>query len=186
MVISWRVRRVAQIIRSGGVVAYPTEAVWGLGCDPWNEAAVAQVLALKSRSPAKGLILIAQCIHQFDFLLRDLPQAWVNRLVGSWPGPNTWLVPHQGRLPVWVTGTHDTVALRVTAHPLARDLCALVGPLISTSANPAGRPAARSRLRVEQYFSHQLDAVLGGRLGGRRHPSMIRDAATGYVIRSAQ
>ena len=96
---------------------------------------------------------------------------------------NTWLVPHQERLPEWISGQHDTVALRVSDHPLVRALCRHTGPLVSTSANPAGRPAARSRLRVEQYFPRQLDKVLGGALGGRKNPSLIRDLRTGDVIR---
>lgn len=183
MVSHWRVQRVARVVRAGGVIAYPTEAVWGLGCDPWNEDAVYRLLALKERPMDKGLILIADNIRQFDFLLADLPQAWQDRLGGTWPGPNTWLVPHQERLPEWITGRHRSVALRVSDHPLVRELCALTGPLVSTSANVAGRPAARSRLRVEQYFSRQLDAVLNGPLGGRRNPSIIRDLITGRVIR---
>lgn len=179
----WQVQRVAQVVRQGGVIAYPTEAVWGVGCDPWNEMAVDRLLALKDRPMHKGLILVADSIEQFDFLLEDLPERWIDRLTSTWPGPNTWLVPHQSRLPEWITGMHDSVALRVTDHPLVRELCALTGPLVSTSANPAGRPSARSRLRVEQYFHGQLDAVLGGRLGGRRNPSLIRDLRSGDVIR---
>lgn len=120
-----------------------------------------------------------------DFLLEDLPDVWLDRLAGTWPGPNTWLVPHQERLPEWVTGVHESVAVRVTDHPLVQELCHLTGPLISTSANPAGRPAARTRLRVEQYFHDRLDAILGGALGGRRNPSLIRDLVTGQVIRPA-
>ncbi|MBB2494311.1 L-threonylcarbamoyladenylate synthase [Aquipseudomonas ullengensis] len=180
---SWQIQRVARVVRQGGVIAYPTEAVWGLGCDPWSEAAVQRLLALKDRPQHKGLILVADDISQFDFLLDDLPERWIDRLASTWPGPNTWLVPHQGRLPEWITGMHDSVALRVSDHPRVRDLCALVGPLVSTSANPAGRPAARTRLRIEQYFPRQLDAVLGGRLGGRKNPSLIRDLRTGDVIR---
>ncbi|WP_435606895.1 L-threonylcarbamoyladenylate synthase [Pseudomonas knackmussii] len=183
MISSWRVKRAAKIVRDGGVIAYPTEAVWGLGCDPWNEDAVYRLLAIKARPVEKGLILVADNIRQFDFLLADLPQSWQERLAASWPGPNTWLVPHQNRLPEWITGQHDSVALRVTDHPLVRELCALTGPLVSTSANPAGRPAARSRLRVEQYFRGELAGVLDGKLGGRRNPSLIRDLVTGQVVR---
>jgi len=156
MVNRWRVQEAAREIRAGAVIAYPTEAVWGLGCDPWNEDAVDRLLAIKGRSVDKGLILIAD---------------------------NTWLVPHQDLLPEWITGVHDTVALRVSDHPLVRDLCSLVGPLISTSANPQGRPAARTRIRVEQYFRGQVDLVLGGNLGGRKNPSLIRDLASGEVVR---
>jgi L-threonylcarbamoyladenylate synthase len=183
MVSSWRVQQAAREVRAGAVIAYPTEAVWGLGCDPWNEEAVYRLLAIKSRPVEKGLILIADNIRQFDFLFEDFPELWMDRMASTWPGPNTWLVPHQNLLPEWITGVHETVALRVTDHPTVRELCALVGPLISTSANPAGRPSARSRLRVEQYFRGQIDLVLGGSLGGRRNPSMIRDIATGQVVR---
>lgn len=180
----WQLQQVAQTVRNGGVIAYPTEAVWGLGCDPWNEEAVLRLLALKDRPMHKGLILIADAIDQFDFLLDGLPDAWLAQLRDSWPGPNTWLVPHQNLLPEWITGQHDTVALRVTDHPLVKALCAQTGPIVSTSANPAGRPSARSRLRVEQYFHGQLDGVLGGELGGRRNPSLIRDLRTGEVRRA--
>jgi len=185
MIGSWRIQQVARVVRAGGVIAYPTEAVWGLGCDPWDAAAVQRLLELKMRPMEKGLILVAAHIDQFDFLLDDLPERWLDRLVGTWPGPNTWLVPHRERLPEWITGQHDSVALRVSNHPLVARLCALTGPLVSTSANPAGRPAARSRLRVEQYFPGQLDAVLNGPLGGRRNPSTIRDVRSGEVIRAS-
>ena len=183
MASNWQIQKTARVVLQGGVIAYPTEAVWGLGCDPWNEEAVDRLLALKERPVHKGLIVVADDIEQFDFLLGDLPDVWQERLAGSWPGPNTWLVPHQNRLPEWVTGMHDTVALRVSDHPLVRALCRYTGPLISTSANPAGRPSARTRLRVEQYFPGELDKVLGGALGGRRNPSLIRDLRTGDVIR---
>lgn len=183
MVSSFRVQQAAREIRAGAVIAYPTEAVWGLGCDPWNEDAVYRLLALKSRPVDKGLILVADNIRQFDFLFEDFPQDWIDRMASTWPGPNTWLVPHQNLLPEWVTGVHDTVALRVSDHPQVRDLCSLVGPLISTSANPQGRPPARTRLRIEQYFRGQVDLVLGGSLGGRKNPSVIRDLATGNVVR---
>lgn len=184
MVSSWRVQQAAREIGAGAVIAYPTEAVWGLGCDPWDAEAVYRLLAIKARPVDKGLILIADNIRQFDFLFEDFPELWIDRMASTWPGPNTWLVPHQGLLPDWITGKHDTVALRVSDHPTVRELCALTGPLVSTSANPTGRPAARSRLRVEQYFHEQLDMVLSGSLGGRRNPSVIRDLVTAEVVRA--
>lgn len=182
---NWHMQQMAQIVEGGGVIACPTEAVWGLGCDPWNAEAVDRLLALKQRPVAKGLILVAADISQFAELLQDLPPEWHAKLEASWPGPNTWLVPHQGRLPAWITGRHASVALRVTDHPLLRRLCGLTGPLVSTSANPSGRPAARSRLRVQQYFGDELDGLLNGPLGGRQSPSTIRDLATGAVLRGA-
>ena len=182
---SWRMQQVTRCLNGGGVIACPTEAVWGLGCDPWNAPAVERLLDLKQRPMAKGLILVAADISQFSDLLYDLPKDWQAQLEASWPGPNTWLVPHGGRLPGWITGQHASVALRVTDHPLLRKLCAQTGPLVSTSANPSGRPAARSRLRVQQYFGDRLDAVLNGPLGGRLSPRTIRDLATGAVLRGA-
>lgn len=179
----WRMQQVAGIIRAGGVIAYPTEAVWGLGCDPWNDQAVERLLEIKQRPQSKGLILVAADIEQFDFLFDLFPSTWLQRMQATWPGPTTWLVPHQNRLPEWVTGDHDTVALRVSDHPLVRQLCRYSGPLVSTSANPSGHPPARSRLRIEQYFHDQLDAVVNGRLGGRRNPSQIRDLASNQVMR---
>ncbi|TDV59888.1 L-threonylcarbamoyladenylate synthase [Pseudomonas sp. LP_7_YM] len=184
MVSSWRVQQAAQEIRAGAVIAYPTEAVWGLGCDPWDFEAVYRLLAIKQRPVGKGLILIADNIRQFDFLFEDFPELWIDRMASTWPGPNTWLVPHQGLLPDWITGGRETVALRVSDHPQVRELCALTGPLVSTSANPTGRPAARTRLRIEQYFHGQLDHVLNGPLGGRRNPSVIRDLVTAEVVRA--
>ncbi len=185
MTSAWQIQQVAQKIRRGAVIAYPTEAVWGLGCDPFNATAVARLLALKERPMHKGLILVAADIEQFAWLLEDLTADQLAQLTASWPGPNTWLVPHQNRIPEWITGEHDSVAIRVSAHPLVARLCALTGPLVSTSANPSSRLPAKSRLRIEQYFHGQLDAVLSGELGQQNKPSTIRDLRTGQVLRSA-
>ena len=185
MASPWQLTKAAQTVRNGGVIAYPTEAVWGLGCNPWDEEAVFRILALKKRPMHKGLIVIAGDVQQFAFLLEGLDETLKAPMLASWPGPNTWLVPHQNLLPEWVTGEHSNVAIRVSDHPLVQKLCALTGPLISTSANPAGRPSAASRIRVEQYFHKQLDAIVGGELGGRRAPSTIRDLATGRVLRGS-
>jgi len=170
---------------SGCGDSYPTEAVWGLGCDPFNATAVARLLALKERPVDKGLILVGANIEQFSGLLEGLTAEQMQQLTASWPGPNTWLVPHHKRMPEWITGTHDSVAIRVSAHPLVAELCRLTGPLVSTSANPSGLLPAKSRLRIEQYFHGQLDAVLSGELGQSSNPSTIRDLRTGQVLRSA-
>ena len=185
MLAGWRLGQVRRVVQSGGVIAYPTEAVWGLGCNPLDAAAVERLLSLKQRPVEKGLILVAADMQQFEFLLWDLPHSQLAKLQLSWPGPNTWLVPHGGRLPPWITGDHATVALRVSDHPLVQQLCRACGPLVSTSANPAGRPAARTRLRVEQYFHGELDDIVPGVLGRQRNPSMIRDLQTDSIIRSA-
>jgi len=166
------------------VIAYPTEGVWGLGCDPFNRDAVMRILDLKRRSVSKGLILVAGSIEQIAPLLVHVPLRVRAQIEASWPGPNTWIVPLQDELPSWVTGRHRSVAVRVSDHLQLRELCLSFGaPIISTSANPQGCPAARSALEVRRYFRARLDYILPGPLGGRSGPSLIRDALSGRVLR---
>lgn len=178
--------RAAQIMRAGGVVAYPTEAVWGLGCDPSDQAAVARLLGLKNRSPAKGLILLAADMAQLGPLLEGLDDLQRQRLKQSWPGPSTWLIPHHGRVPAWICGRFESVAVRVTDHPLAAGLSrAFGGPIVSTSVNPQGQPPARNQLQVRRYFGNALDDITPGKVGQRSQPSEIRDLLTGKIVRAS-
>lgn len=173
------------VLRRGGVIAYPTEAVWGLGCDPDNDEALARLLRLKQRDPAKGVILVAGQLEQFAAWLEGLPLELHAPLAASWPGPNTWLVPDNGRSHGLVRGCHDRVALRVSAHPLVAALCeAFGGPIVSTSANIASEAPAMSADEVRAIFADGLDAVVEGELGGLERPSTIRDLVTGQVLRS--
>lgn len=180
-----QIQRAAAALREGGVVGYPTEAVWGLGCDPDNDDALATLLRLKRRDPAKGVILVAASIEQFVEWLEGLPAVQHASLAASWPGPNTWLVPHNGRSHALVHGAHDRVALRVSAHPLVAALCeAFGGPIVSTSANVASEAPAMSADEVRATFGSRLDALVEGELGGRERPSTIRDLASGRILRS--
>jgi L-threonylcarbamoyladenylate synthase len=172
-------------LRSGGVIAYPTEGVWGMGCNPFDPTAVAKLLALKQRDIAKGLILVAAAIEQFEPYLRALTPAQLECLRDSWPGPNTWVVPHGRSLPDWITGYKSTVALRVSAHPGVAALAHYYGrPIVSTSANPASRKPARTALEVRRYFGNDLDYILPGKLGGQIGPTPIRDLISGTLLRS--
>lgn len=172
-------------LHRGGLIAYPTEAVWGLGCDPTNEAAVRRLLELKLRDVGKGLILIASDVSQLDWLLFDLDEASRARLDQSWPGANTWLVPHKNRVPSWIHGDHDTVAVRVSDHCVVRDLCdCWGGALVSTSANRSGDVPATQRFQVLRYFGDQLDYVVPGSVGRAKKPSLIRDLVSDQIIRS--
>ena len=171
-------------MRNGGVIACPTESVWGLSCDPNNEAAVGALLLLKKRPIEKGLILVAARQTQFDNLLNDLSKSKLATLKESWPGPNTWLVPHQDKVPTWITGSHDKVALRVTNHPIMHSLCLLWGgPLVSSSANPAGLKPAKTSQEVKMYFPDEPLALVYGETGDQALPSKIRDLDTGSIIR---
>lgn len=173
------------ILHAGGVLACPTEAVWGLSADPFDEGAVQRILALKRRPVAKGLILVAGSMSQLGFLLQGLSDAKLKKLQASWPGPNTWLIPHHGRVPHWIHGEHETVAVRVSAHPTVSSLCDLWGgPLVSTSANPGGSQPPRELFQVIRYFGHRLDGIVPGATGSSPRPSLIRDLETDRVIRA--
>jgi L-threonylcarbamoyladenylate synthase len=176
----------AQSLRDGQVVAYPTEAVYGLGCDPGCEAAVRRILELKSRPATAGLILIADRFERFDPFVGPLPRGQFEQAMATWPGPVTWLFPRGEGVPDWLAGAHPTIALRVTAHPVCRDLCdAFGGALVSTSANPRSAEPARTAQRVVEYFGDRLAGIVEGELGRELRPSEIRDLATGRIIRES-
>lgn len=179
------VEQAADCLRQGRVIAYPTEAVYGLGCDPFDRAAVHEILRLKSRPARAGLILIADQFERFEAFVSPVPGEQLERAFASWPGPVTWLFPRAAGVPDWLAGEHPTIALRVTDHPLCRQLCrAFGGAIVSTSANPAGAEPARTAKEVGDYFGGQLCGVLDGELGRQQRPSEIRDLATGRVFRA--
>ena len=182
----WIVGRAVRTLRAGGVVAYPTEAVYGLGCDPFNEKAVMRLLAIKGRAVGKGLILIAADHAQLEPLLLPCSADTLAPVLESWPGPSTWILPAHPRVPVWLTGGSGGVAVRVTAHPLAANLCRRFGgPLVSTSANRCGRPPARTVLGARRALGSRVDYFLSGPTGGGAGPSEIRDAIDGRLLRGA-
>jgi L-threonylcarbamoyladenylate synthase len=184
--MSWHVREAVRQLAAGGVIAYPTETVFGLGCDPLNAAAVLRLLDLKQRAVTCGVILIASDFHQLEPLLLPVSTGLRNRLMETWPGPVSWIMPCLPEIPLWMRGNHNTLAVRVTSHPLARSLCdAWGGPLVSTSANHHGKPPARSALGVRMAFDARLDYILHGPASGTGRPSEIRDGLTGRVLRAA-
>lgn len=173
-------------LRNGGVIAYPTEGVWGLGCDPRDEAAVLRLLALKQREVGKGLILIASNEAQLAPFIDTaaLTAARLAEVRASWPGPNTWIVPASAAAPRWITGDHDGIAVRVTAHPQVVALCdGFGGALVSTSANIASEPSPCRREQLDPRIVAGVDAVAAGETSGRAQPSAIRDARSGVVLR---
>jgi len=179
------IRQAVAAICGGGVIASPTEAVWGLSCDPFSEIAVARLLNLKARPEKKGLILVVAAMSQLDWLLHDLPGPARARLQLSWPGHTTWLVPHHDRVPHWIHGEHDTVAVRVSAHPAIKALCReWGGALVSSSANPAGCQPALHRFAVHRYFGDRLDYIVAGAVGGAPRPSVIKHLGRDEVVRN--
>ena len=182
----FRLRYAAHVLFSGGVVCHPTEGVWGLAALPDDPAAVARILQIKDRNPEKGVLLVADSIARIAPLLEALPDERRRQVMDSWPGPVTWVLPEPKNIPVWVRGRHNSVAVRVSDHPLTVALCqAADSYLVSTSANPAGKAAAKTQRQAAAYFGDRVDYYVPGRTGGRDRPSEIRDALSGAILRPA-
>lgn len=175
-------------LRTQGVIAYPTESVFGLGCDPDCNIAIQKILKLKQRSADKGLILIAANIEQLqpyaDFSMLD--EVSLNKIKKTWPGPFTWVVPAQAHLSKLISGSFDSVAVRVSDHPVVQGLCNEFNkPIISTSANLSGLDACVTALQVENMFSgnNLLNCIIQQPVSGLKNPSQIYLALTGERLR---
>ena len=182
----WHIRQAARAMHQGGVIAYPTEAVWGLGCDPFNESAVHQLLTIKRRPIEKGLILVASSIQQVKPLLDNLAPDDYARVTASWPGPVTWILPDPDNLvPFWVKGNHSSVAVRVSAHKQVKDLCDCFGGMIvSTSANFSDKHPARDKMKVNIHFGDKVSTIVPGGLGNLDRPTAIYRLDSEKPVRS--
>ena len=170
-------------LQRGGLIAYPTESCYGLGCDPRNPRALKRLLRLKGRSAAKCLLLIADHFKRLKPFIRPLIAADRTRVERSWPGPVTWVVPASATCLPELTGGRPTLAVRVTAHPEAARLCRSLGmALVSTSANKSGRRPAKTAAECRRIFGARV-RVIDGRIGTRSRPSTLIDLATGTVLR---
>jgi L-threonylcarbamoyladenylate synthase len=177
---------VVAALRAGGVVAYPTEGVYGLGCDPRNRHACERLFAIKRRPPSQGVLLIAAEFAELEPYIdvAAVPPAAMALAAATWPGPHTWIFPRAAEAPDWLAGAHAGIAVRVTAHAPAADLCrSFGGALVSTSANRHGEPPALNTAAVRAAFGDDVDAILNGPLGGLERPTPIRDAISGVVVR---
>lgn len=175
-------------LRTQGVIAYPTESVFGLGCDPDCDVAIQKILDLKKRPTHKGLILIAANIEQLtnyaDF--SSLNETQLSAMQTTWPGPFTWVVPVHKSLSALISGDFDSVAVRVTAHPIVQQLCTEFGkPIISTSANLSGLDACLNATEVRQMFADNalLTDIIEADVLGLDKPSQIFNALTGQRLR---
>ncbi len=172
------------ILKSGGVIAYPTEAVFGLGCDPTDQNAIERILELKKRDANKGFIIIAASFEQLKKYVEDVPEENLQNILKTWPGPFTWIFPAKQTVSKLLIGSHNTVAVRVTNHPIAKQLCLnFGGAIVSTSANISKEQPARNVETLHQYFEDRLDGIVEGQLGGLTQPTEIRDAVTNKIIR---
>lgn len=155
-----------------------------MGCDPLNDAAVQQLLALKDRPESKGLILIAASFDQLRPFVGQIETEIMKTVMASWPGPNTWILPAAENLPRWLSGAHKSLAVRVTGHPVAAALCrACNSPLVSSSANPSGCRPARTAFAVRRFFPTGVDLIVTAPVGDQAQPTRIRNAIDGREIR---
>jgi L-threonylcarbamoyladenylate synthase len=179
-------RGLRHFLKAGGVIAYPTESVFGLGCDPSNRQAVKRILRIKGRPQHKGLILIADCFSRLEKFIAPLSASQLQTMQQSWGNPqkpHTWIVPAAKHCPKWLTGRHLSLAIRVSSHPFTAKLCKDVGmALVSTSANHSGHQAAKTDKQCQQLFGGQV-RVLAGKTAGAKRPSTIQDLVSGKILR---
>ncbi len=176
-------RHIAAYLRGGGLIAYPTESCYGLGCDPDNRTAVKKLLRLKQRPQHKGLILIASRFQQVARYLQPLTPAEQQKLCDAGSQAITYLMPTRSSAPRWLRGGHDTLAIRFTAHRYARQLCEGVqSALVSTSANRSGQRPAKTYAECRRLFGNRV-WVLPGLVGKRKQPSRILDWTDGRIVR---
>lgn len=175
----------ALLLQQGKIIAYPTEAVFGLGCDPDNAEAITALLQLKQRAESKGLILIASDIAQLlPYIdIQAVPAQRWELIQKSWPGPFTWVFPATNRILPLIKGQYQSVAVRVTAHPVAKSLAqAFQKPLVSTSANISAQAPCKTASEIEKYFT-DLAGIVEGEIGSEAKPTTVQDAITGQVYR---
>ena len=170
-------------LQAGEVIAYPTEAVDGLGCDPFDLQAVEKLFHVKQRPFEKGVILVAASVEQVVPYVELLNTDWEDEVLQTWPGPVTWVLPAKEGVPDWITGGRKTVAIRVSDHPVIQAICNAYGqPIVSTSANVTSQPPAVSCLEIQTIFKEEVSCV-DGALGGLHKPTQIREATTGRILR---
>ena len=179
-----QINKAIETIRNGGVIAYATEAVYGLGCDPDNFTAIQKILDLKGRDAKQGFILIASQVSQVEKYLGELSPQERELLEKNWPEPTTLILPAQESVSKLITGGRSTIAVRITTHTDTKNLCeALKHALISTSANRSGQPAITQAGQTQEQFSDGVDYLYPSTIGKANKPSTIIDAKSGKILR---
>ena len=181
---AWQKRQCVEQLRRGGLIAYPTEAVYGLGCDPFNRQAVFALLALKKRAWQKGLILIAADFSQIEPFIKRLPEPIKKRIHDPCQQATTWVLPAKKNVPNWLTGTNKTIAVRLVQHPLALAICRQAGmAIVSTSANFASCEALRVGYKARLKFGNKGVFTLNGSVGSADKPSRLIDPFSNKQLR---
>lgn len=180
---AYRLARAAYLLRRGEVVAHATEGVIGLAASVWSAAGRRRLAAIKGRDGRKPVIVIAASIGQIQKIV-DLSVPYQEEIRASWPGPNTWILPAAATAPDWACDARRRIAVRVTSHHQAAALCRRAGPLFSTSANRAGRPAALAVAEARAVFGGEVAFYLPGVPDSPGRASRIREGRSGIVVRA--
>lgn len=180
-----QIQTAVDALHGGGVVAYPTEAVFGLGCDPRNEIALQRIIDIKGRDAHKGFILIASNQSQIFEYVEPVNTEQQRQLDENWPGPVTFVMQANENIRgTLLTGFRDTLAVRVSAHPVVIALCEhFGGALVSTSANRSGEPALRLGSEVDNTMGSKLDVIVKAAVGELASPTRIFELASGKKLR---
>lgn len=179
-----QIKNAVDNLRQGKIIAYPTEAIYGLGCDPFNQAAVDRLLKIKNRPEEKGFILIADNWQRVENLVKPIDKTLLKKILSTWPNHITWIFPASSKTPEWIRGAHTTIAIRITSFPVAKKLCEMFEkPIISTSANIEGTKPLKTEKEVKKIFKNQIDYIIDAPVGNHEKPSEMREALTGNVIR---
>ena len=170
-------------IRSGKLIAYPTESIYGIGCDPFNENAVNKVFDIKTRPRSKPMILVASKISQLHKIIQI--SKLTNEVRESWPGHITWIIPCKDECPPWLMERRNkTIAVRISSHPVIIEICKILGePIISTSANKSNEQPISLSSKLIDAFNNEIDFLVKGELGNQDNPSIIKDMKTGLILR---
>ncbi len=184
MVSEKQLNKAVVTVKSGGIIAYPTESVYGLGCNPFDEQAVKNVLLLKKRNVNIGLILIASHVRQILPLIKPIDPNDLARALKTWPGHHTWVFPKSKLVPRWISGQYDSIAIRVSNHPVVIQLCQkLNSPLVSTSANISKQGELNSIKNIKTVFGDKIGFYVNAPTGKEVNPSIIHDAHSNTIIR---
>ena len=179
-----QITQAVTVLQQGGVIAYPTEHCFGLGCDPENSDALRRILTIKGREAKQGVILIASDTEQVERYADMDSSPMLEHIKQSWPGPVSWVMPAHSFVSALIRGEHQTVAMRISAHPIAHQLCAQFGaPIVSTSANRHGDAPLIKANQVETQLGEEIDFILAASVGGDMTPSSIMDGFSGEKIR---
>ena len=165
---------VAEVIKAGGIIGYPTETVYGLGADPFNPAAVNKIFRLKGREKNKPILLIAENIDQVKQLTAEYPMTAETLASAFWPGPLTMVFRASTELPVEIIGVNRTIGIRIPDHKMCLELIKISGvPITSTSANISGSKNPTSAEEVAANFGDQLDLIIDGGPAKSEIPSTV-------------